>query len=49
MLGVIAAIVIKGVLPYFDALAKGDGLMHELTEPVPRAPLQPVQQRSLLL
>jgi putative flippase GtrA len=47
--GVIAAIVTEGVLPHFNLLVAGDGQMQDVTEPVPRAPLQPVQHLSLPL
>jgi hypothetical protein len=48
-LGVFAAIMIEGVLPRFNFLVTGDGLMQDLIQPVPRAPPQPVQQLPLLL
>jgi hypothetical protein len=48
-LGVIATMVIEGVLPHFNLLVTGDGLMQDMIELVPRAPPQPVQQLSLLI
>jgi hypothetical protein len=41
-LGVIAAIVIEGVLPHFNLHVRGDGLMQDVIEPVSRALPQPV-------
>jgi hypothetical protein len=42
-LGVIAAIVIEGVLPYFNLLVTGYGLMQDVIESIPRVPTQPLQ------
>jgi hypothetical protein len=48
-LGVLAAMVIEGVLPHFGLLVRGDGLMQDVIEPVTRAPPQPMEQLSPFL
>jgi hypothetical protein len=48
-LGVIATVVIEGILQHFNLLVTGDGLMQNVIKPVPRPPPQPVQQLLLLL
>jgi hypothetical protein len=47
--GVIAIIVIKNILPYFDLFARGDRLIPGMIEPVPRVPPQPRHRPSFLL
>jgi hypothetical protein len=47
--GVVTAIVIEGILPHFNLLDTGDKLMQALSERVPSALPEPVQQFLLLL
>jgi hypothetical protein len=44
VLGMITVLGIEAILPHFDLLATGDGLIQDVNELVLRAPLQPVQQ-----
>jgi hypothetical protein len=46
---VVVAVVLEGVLLYFDLSVTSDGLMQGVIKSIPRAPLHPVQELFFFL
>jgi hypothetical protein len=46
--GMVAAIVIEGLLSHFDLLVTRDRLLQDMIKPVPRAPSKPSLKLSLV-